>query len=274
MSASGSEYIPMQAEIVDIDIESPNTYLITLKLLEEGKEFRYLPGQFVMISVFGLGECPISIASSPTRRSLQLCIRRAGKVTSGIMDCLVGDVVGIRGPYGNGFPLDRMMRDVVIAGGGSGFATLRSLINYISDRREMFGKVAVAYGARTSQDLYFMQEYKGWQQAGIDVGITVDIGDEKWKGNVGLVTSLLDRFDIYGGSAAICGPSVMINAVAQKLMKERNFDHSDIYVSMERHMKCGVGKCEHCMIGPYHACQDGPVFTYDKLMRLFRNGEG
>jgi len=119
-----------------------------------------------------------------------------------------------------------------------------------------------------------MQEYKGWQQAGIDVGITVDIGDEKWKGNVGLVTSLLDRFDIYGGSAAICGPSVMINAVAQKLMKERNFDHSDIYVSMERHMKCGVGKCEHCMIGPYHACQDGPVFTYDKLMRLFRNGEG
>lgn len=190
------------------------------------------------------------------------------------MDCRIGDVLGIRGPCGNGFPLDEMKKDIIIAGGGSGFATLRSLINYIVDRRAEFGKVAVAYGARTRQDLYFMQEYKGWQQAGIDVGVTVDIGDKKWKGNVGLVTTLLDQSEIYGGSAAICGPSVMINAVAQKLMKEKNFDHSDIYVSMERHMKCGIGKCEHCMIGPYHACQDGPVFTYDKLMRIFRNGEG
>jgi sulfhydrogenase subunit gamma (sulfur reductase) len=271
-SSQYNQYIPMQAEIVDIDVESPNTYLISLKLLDD-VEFCYAPGQFVMVSVMGLGECPISITSTPTRNMLQLCIRRAGKITNGIMDCMIGDVLGIRGPCGNGFPLDEMKKDIIIAGGGSGFATLRSLINYIVDRRYEFGKVAVAYGARTRQDLYFMQEYKGWQQAGIDVGITVDIGDEKWKGNVGLVTSLLDRFDIYGGSAAICGPSVMINAVAQKLMKERNFDHSDIYVSMERHMKCGVGKCEHCMIGPYHACQDGPVFTYDKLMRLFRNGE-
>jgi len=262
-----SEYTPMQAEIADIDIESPNTYLITLKLLEEATDFRYLPGQFVMISVFGLGECPISIASSPTRGSLQLCIRRAGKVTNAIMDCLVGDVVGIRGPYGNGFPLHRMMRDVVIAGGGSGFATLRSLINYISDRREMFGKVAIAYGARTSQDLYFMQEYKSWQRADMEVAVTVDIGDELWKGNVGLVTGLIDRFDLNPGSAAICGPPVMINAVARKLM-ERGFHLSDIYVSMERHMKCGVGKCEHCAIGPYHTCQDGPVFSYDQVREV------
>ena len=259
-----NEYIPMQAEIVDIDIESANTYLITLKLLDEGTDFVYLPGQFVMISVFGLGECPISIASSPTRRSLQRCIRRAGKVTNGIMDCLVGDVVGIRGPYGNGFPLERMMRDVVIAGGGSGFATLRSLINYISDRRESFGKVAIAYGARTRQDLYFMQEYRSWERMGMEVAVTVDIGDDSWKGNVGLVTSLIDRFDLDPGSAAICGPPVMINAVAGKLM-DRGFHLSDIYVSLERHMKCGLGKCEHCSIGPYHTCQDGPVFSYDRV---------
>jgi sulfhydrogenase subunit gamma (sulfur reductase) len=259
-----SQYIPLQAEIVDIDIESPNTYLISLEFLDENAELRYLPGQFVMVSVFGLGECPISITSSPTRRRLQLCIRRAGKITSGIMDCRVGDVLGIRGPCGNGFPLDKMKKDILIAGGGSGFATLRSLITYIVDRREDFGEVAVAYGARTRQDLYFMQEYKGWQQAGVEVGITVDIGDESWKGNVGLVTSLIDHFSLPAGSAAICGPSVMINAVARKLM-ERGFNHSDIFVSMERHMKCGVGKCEHCMIGPYHACQDGPVFSYDKV---------
>ncbi|MFB3765957.1 MAG: FAD/NAD(P)-binding protein [Methanotrichaceae archaeon] len=258
------EYIPMQAEIVDIDIESPNTYLISLKLLDEDVEFGYRPGQFVMVSVFGLGECPISITSSPTRKTLQLCIRRAGRITNGIMDCLVGDILGIRGPCGNGFPIRSMKKDIVIAGGGSGFATLRSLVNYIVDKREEFGKVAVAYGARTRQDLYFMQEYKSWQQAGIEVGITVDIGDESWKGNVGLVTSLIDRFELPTGSAAICGPSIMINAVAKKLM-ERGLSHSDIYVSMERHMKCGLGKCEHCMIGPYHACRDGPVFSYDKV---------
>jgi NAD(P)H-flavin reductase len=259
-----NQYIPLQAEIVDIDIESPNTYLISLALLEEGVQFHYKPGQFVMVSVFGLGECPISISSTPTRGTFQLCIRRAGKITSGIMDSRVGDILGIRGPCGNGFPLEEMKRDIVIAGGGSGFATLRSLINYIVDRRDEFGKVAVAYGARTRRDLYFMQEYKGWQQAGIEVGITVDIGDESWKGNVGLVTAIIDRFELKPGSAAICGPPVMINAVASKLM-ERGFDHSDIYVSMERHMKCGLGKCEHCMIGPYHACLDGPVFSYDKV---------
>jgi len=258
-----NEYIPLQAEIVDIDIESPNTYLISLKPLDDAG-FDYKPGQFVMVSVFGLGECPISITSSPTRKTLQLCIRRAGKITNGITDCRVGDVLGLRGPYGNGFPIEKMKKDIIIAGGGSGFATLRSLVNYIVDRRKAFGEVAVAYGARTRQDLYFMQEYKSWQQAGIEVGITVDIGDESWKGNVGLVTALIDKFRLMAGSAAICGPPVMINAVAEKLM-DRGFDHSDIYVSMERHMKCGVGKCEHCMIGPYHACQDGPVFSYDKI---------
>jgi NAD(P)H-flavin reductase len=258
-----NQYIPVQAEIVDIDIESPNTYLIFLDLPEEA-ELNYRPGQFVMVSVFGLGECPISISSTPTRQSLQLCIRRAGRITSGIMDCRVGDILGIRGPFGNGFPLETMKNDILIAGGGSGFATLRSLINYIVDRREQFGKVAVAYGARTRKDLYFMQEYKGWQQAGINVGITVDVGDESWKGKVGLVTSLIDELGQPPGSAAICGPPVMINAVANKLMMQ-GYDHSDIYVSMERHMKCGLGKCEHCMIGPYHACQDGPVFSYDKV---------
>lgn len=261
-----SEYIPLQAEIVDIDIESPNTYLLTLELLDD-LDLRYRPGQFVMVSVFGLGECPISIASSPTRKSLQLCIRRAGRITGGIMDCRVGDVLGIRGPFGNGFPVERMERDLFIAGGGSGFATLRSLVNYIVDRRSHFGKVALAYGARTARDLYFVQEYKGWQQAGIDVGITVDVADHSWRGNVGLVTSLMDRFSLSGGSAAICGPPVMIDAVAQKLM-EKGFHHSEIYVSMERHMKCGVGKCEHCTIGSYHVCQDGPVFSYDMVKSL------
>jgi NAD(P)H-flavin reductase len=258
------DYIPMQAEIVDIDRVTVDSYLISLQLLEEGAELIYRPGQFIMVSVFGLGECPISITSTPTRRSLQICIRRAGKITAGIMDSMIGDVLGIRGPCGNGFPLEEMKKNILIAGGGSGFATLRSLINYIVDKRSIFSHVAVAYGARTRHDLYFMQEYKGWQQAGIDVGITVDVGDDAWTGNVGMVPSLLDRLDMESGSAAICGPPVMINAVAMKLLS-KGFDHRDIYVSMERHMKCGVGKCEHCMIGPLHVCLDGPVFSYDRI---------
>ncbi len=262
-----NEYVPMQAEIIDMDRESPNTYLISLEFLEKDMELRYKPGQFVMVSVFGLGECPISIASSPTRRTLQLCIRRAGRITNGIMDSRIGDILGIRGPYGNGFPLEKMKKDILIAGGGSGFATLRSLINYISDKREDFGEVAVVYGARTKQDLYFMQEYRNWQLDGIEVAVTVDIGDESWKGNVGLVTNLIDELHIPPGSSAICGPSVMINAVSKKLM-ERGFCQEDIFVSMERHMKCGVGKCEHCMIGPYHTCQDGPVFSYALMKGL------
>lgn len=261
-----SEYLPLQAEIVDIDRVTSDSYLISLQMLDD-VEFSYRPGQFIMVSVFGIGECPISITSTPTRNTLQICIRRAGKITSGIMDSMIGDVLGIRGPYGNGFPLESMKKDIVIAGGGSGFATLRSLINYIVDRRSEFGHAAVAYGARTRQDLYFMQEYKGWQLYGIEVGITVDVADESWTGNVGMVTTLLDRLEIHPGSAAICGPPVMINAVASKLIG-MGFETADIYVSMERHMKCGVGKCEHCMIGPYHVCQDGPVFSYDRVKDL------
>jgi sulfhydrogenase subunit gamma (sulfur reductase) len=259
-------YVPLQAEVIDIDVESSNTYLISLRPTDEEDEtvrVDYSPGQFLMVSVFGLGECPISIASSPTRDPLQICVRVAGKITQGIMDSRVGDVLGIRGPFGNGFPVDKMSgKNVVITGGGSGFATLRSLINYIADNREKFRDVTVAYGARTSQDLYFTSEYGSWQAAGIEVGITVDMMDASWKGNVGLVTSLLADLNPSPGTAALCGPPMMINAVAKDLVR-RGFLEPDIYISLERHMKCGVGKCEHCTMGPYHVCTEGPIFSYD-----------
>ncbi len=263
-----SEYLPLQAEVVDIDRVTHDSYLISLQLLDRDVNFTYRPGQFVMVSIFGMGECPISIASSPTRNVLQLCVRRAGRITSGIVDSMIGDILGIRGPLGNGFPLERMKNSIVIAGGGSGFATLRSLINYIVDRRDEFGEVFVAYGARTHQDLYFMQEYKSWKMYGIDIELTVDVANESWKGNIGMVPALLDRMDISPpASAAICGPLLMINAVSKRLI-ERGFKESDIFVSLERHMKCGIGKCEHCSIGPYHVCKDGPVFPYDAIKDL------
>jgi len=261
-----SRYVPLQAEVIDIDVESSNTYLISLRPLDEEDEtvrLDYCPGQFLMVSVFGLGECPISIASSPTREPLQICVREAGKITQGIMAARVGDIMGIRGPFGNGFPVDKMKgRNVVITGGGSGFATLRSLINYIADNREDFRDVTVAYGARTPHDLYFTSEYGSWQAAGIEVGITVDMMDASWKGNVGLVTSLLKDIKPSPGTAALCGPPMMINAVAKDLVS-RGFLEPDIYISLERHMKCGVGKCEHCTVGHYHVCTEGPIFSYD-----------
>lgn len=161
-----------------------------------------------------------------------------------------------------------MHKSIVIAGGGSGFATLRSLINYIVDMRAEFEEVFVAYGARTRQDLYFMQEYKSWKMEGIEIELTVDVGDESWRGNVGMVPELVDRMDISPpASAAICGPLPMIRAVANKLL-ENGFRESDIFVSMERHMKCGIGKCEHCTIGPYRVCKDGPVFPYNTVRDL------
>jgi sulfhydrogenase subunit gamma (sulfur reductase) len=263
---SMSQYIPMQAEIVDIKRETADTNLISLRLLD-GELGNYLPGQFVMVSVFGLGECPISITSTPTRELLQICVRKAGRVSTGILSCEVGDIMGIRGPCGNGFPLEHMKKDILIAGGGSGFAALRSLINYAVDRRSSFRDVTVAYGARTPNDLYFRDEYAAWEEAGLQVGITVDFGDDDWKGDVGLVTALFEKLDITAGSAAVCGPPIMIDAVASALM-ERGFEASDIYVSMERHMKCGIGKCEHCTIGPVHVCTDGPIFTYERVKAL------
>ncbi|MGB3944393.1 MAG: FAD/NAD(P)-binding protein [Methanothrix sp.] len=264
--AKPESYLPIQAEVIDIDVESSNTYLLSLRPIDEEDELvavNYSPGQFLMVSVFGLGECPISIASSPTREPLQICVREAGRITQGIMAARVGDVLGIRGPFGNGFPVGFMRgKNVLIAGGGSGFATLRSLINYIADDREKFKEVTVVYGARTPQDLYFTSEYGSWQAANIEVGITVDMMDASWKGDVGLVTSLLADLDPAPGAAALCGPPMMIRAVAKDIAG-RGFIESDIYISLERHMKCGVGKCEHCTMGPYHVCTDGPIFSYD-----------
>jgi NAD(P)H-flavin reductase len=158
-------------------------------------------------------------------------------------------------------------RNVAIAGGGSGFATLRSLINYIADHRDDYREVTVVYGARTPQDLYFTSEYGSWQAAGIEVGITVDMMDASWKGNVGLVTSLLSEIDPAPGAAALCGPPMMIRAVAKDLLS-RGFIEQEIYISLERHMKCGIGKCEHCTMGPYHVCTDGPIFSYDRVRDL------
>ncbi len=242
--------------------------------LPEGRSLDHLPGQFVEVSLPGIGEAPISISSSPTkRRSFDLCIRNAGKVTGALHRLEAGDEVGIRGPFGNGFPI-RILEgnDLVIVAGGLGIVPLRSLINYVMDNRRDFGKVTILLGCRTPKDMLFGDEIEQWNhRLDVNFDCTVDrtLPGSEWEGNVGLITTLIPgvTLDPNRTFAVICGPPVMYKFVIIKLL-EKKIPERQIIMSLERHMKCGMGKCGHCQIHKYYCCQDGPVFSYDKIKNL------
>jgi NAD(P)H-flavin reductase len=194
-------------------------------------------------------------------------IRSVGNVTSAISRMKVGDALGLRGPFGNGWPLDEWLgKDIVIASGGIGFPPMRPVLYYVMNHRHDFGRVIVLYGARTPKDLQFHREYKSWQEKEIEVNITVDRGDDAWQGRVGVVPILFynTRVNPHNTVILTCGPEIMIRfvifeALARRVPPER------IYVSLERNMKCGLGSCGHCQLGPFFVCKDGPVFSFDKL---------
>jgi sulfite reductase subunit B len=242
--------------------------------LPESRSLDHLPGQFVEVSLPGIGEAPISISSSPTkRRSFDLCIRNAGKVTGALHRLEAGDEVGIRGPFGNGFPI-RILEgnDLVIVAGGLGIVPLRSLINYVMDNRRDFGKVTILLGCRTPNDMLFGDEIEQWNhRLDVNFDCTVDrtLPGSEWEGNVGLITTLIPgvTLDPNRTFAVICGPPVMYKFVIIKLL-EKKIPERQIIMSLERHMKCGMGKCGHCQIHKYYCCQDGPVFSYDKIKNL------
>jgi sulfhydrogenase subunit gamma (sulfur reductase) len=235
--------------------------------------FHYKPGQFVQLSMFGIGEAPFSISSTPTRPgTIELGIRRAGDVTEAIHRLEVGDVVGLRGPYGNGFPLEKMKgKDILIVAGGIGLVPLRSVINYIIDEREDFGHLTLFYGACLPEERIFVDELENnWPSApDVDVLQTVDECHDTWMGNVGVVTTLFDKYEVDSENtvALICGPPVMYRFVVKELL-DLDFRRDEIYMSLERRMKCGVGKCAHCQVGHKLVCKDGPVFTYFEVQRL------
>jgi sulfite reductase subunit B len=237
--------------------------------LPQGESLDHEPGQFVQVSIFGVGEAPISICSSPTKReSFEITIRNVGKVTNKLHQLEAGDEVGIRGPYGKGFPMTILEgNDILIVAGGIGIVPLRSLINFIIDNRRDFGKVDILCGSRTPSDMLFGDEVATWQKR-LDVNFccTVDRADEDWKGNIGLITSLIPGMDIDPPRtfAAVVGPPVMYKYVIEELLK-KGITEKRIFVSLERHMKCGLGKCGHCQIEHYFCCQDGPVFRYDTI---------
>ena len=263
-------YAYTEAEIVAINDETQNIKTFAIKP-RAGIGFR--AGQFMDVTLPGVGEAPFTPSSNHnTKDRLDFTIMRAGRVTSLLQEAKVGDIVGVRGPYGLGYPLDAFKsKELFIVGGGVGLAPLRALLYALFNEVNDYKKIVLKYGAKTPNDIVYKNEIDSWRQkAGhIDIEISVDKGDESWQGNVGIVTTILKPglVDANNAVAIVCGPPIMMKFVTFKLL-EIGFKNSAIYLSMEKNMSCGIGKCGHCRIGPYYACKDGPVFTYDKIKDL------
>lgn len=265
-------YRPEMATVVRSEPMTALERFIDLKL-DCGKELGHLPGQFAEVSVFGVGEAPISISSSPTQDgSFQMVVRKAGNVTRAMHSLKPGDKVGIRGPFGTHFPVDGEMKgkDIVFICGGLGLVPVRSAINYVLHHRGDYGDVTILFGTKSPAERLFVDEVKEWISKGnVTYVETVDRGDEQWTGNVGVITTLMTDMavDPRKTVAIICGPPVMYKFAIVSLYKMGMVD-KNIYVSLERNMKCGVGKCGHCQMDGLYVCQDGPVFKYADLAEV------
>ena len=272
---SDNPYQPNLARIVRIDKLVENTQLFTLRFLDEHlvRSFRHQPGQFIMLSIPGTGEMPISISSSPSRPGvLELCVRRVGRVTSALYRMRTNDVVGIRGPYGNGYPMEEIAgHDLLLAAGGLGMAPLRSLLWYTLDHRDQFNNLTLMYGSKRPEDMLFREELVALvDRADINCLLTVDADPSgTWKNHVGLLPTMFDyaRIDPARTYAAVCGPPVVYKFILQRLLN-LGFPKNRILMSLERRMKCGVGKCGHCSIGYKYTCLHGPIFTYWDAINL------
>lgn len=267
-----SLYLPHLAEIARIEEETPDTRTYFLAADELDWRRAYRPGQFVELSVFGVGEAPFCLSQSPTRSAfIELTVRRTGAVTDRLHTYRAGDVVGLRGPFGNSFPFERARgRNLLFVGGGIGLPPLRSLINYVLDHRADYGDLTVLYGARTPADRVYKHELAGWSRSpALTLVETVDRGDETWTGHVGVVTRLLKGMSLDAAAtvAFTCGPPVMLTFVVAELVA-LGISPSNIVTTLERYMKCGVGKCGHCCVGHHYLCVDGPVYNFDQIRRL------
>jgi sulfite reductase subunit B len=264
-------YLPHLASLLKVRDLGPKEKVFDFRFID-GKALGHRPGQFVEVSIAGIGESPISISSSPTRGpTFQLAIRNVGSVTNAIHNLKEGDVLGMRGPFGNGFPLEKLLgKDILFIGGGIGLFPLRSLIQYVLDKREQHGRIILLIGSRAPAERMFVDELAEWSRTpGIEYYETVDKADDSWKGNVGVITTLIPKVkvDVKNTVAVVVGPPVMYRFVINELKKIGLADE-DIVLSLERRMKCGVGKCGHCQINGVYVCQEGPVFTLELLRNL------
>ncbi|MHA1791012.1 MAG: FAD/NAD(P)-binding protein [Promethearchaeota archaeon] len=271
-------YTPMLTTIKSIISENRandiKTFELVFKSAEDEKKFDYLPGQFAEISVFGKGECPIGIASSPTEKgSIKFTVKKMGTVTSALHNCYEGDVIGVRGPLGNTWPVEDMKgKNIVVIGGGFAFSTLRSLVEYLihDDHRQYYNDITVIYGNRNTGEILYKKDLDRWNERDdVNLVLTIDRGEEGWDGKVGFVAPIVK--DVAPSSenaiAVICGPPIMIKTTLP-VLEELGFSDECILSSLEMKMKCGIGKCGRCNIGNKFVCIDGPVFTRAELKKL------
>jgi NAD(P)H-flavin reductase len=260
-----------------IQRETPDTFTLEFEPAVGKESFSFEPGQFNMLYAFGVGEVPISISGDPTNHEKIVHTTRAvGMVTRTICNMKKGDIIGVRGPFGTHWPVEKAEGyDVVIVAGGIGLAPIRPAIYYLLANRGKYGKISLLYGARTPDEMLYVKELEQWRgRFDLEVRVTVDTAPSGYRGNVALVTALIPRatFDPYHAMALVCGPEIMMRFTIPELHK-RGVEDKDIYISMERNMKCGIGHCGHCQFGPYFICKHGPVFCYDEIRKFFEKRE-
>jgi sulfhydrogenase subunit gamma (sulfur reductase) len=260
--------------ITEVDTKDIKTFRFKFVKPEDEAKYKYNSGQFGELSIYGKGESPIGIASSPTQKGyVEFTVQKAGVVTSALHEMEEGAVMGIRGPFGNSWPLEFLEgKNIVIVGGGFAFTTLRSLINYMiyGDNRKRFGKITVIYGARNPGLLLYKDELIEWQKRDdLNINVTVDKGDATWKGREGFVPTVCKEVAPSAENAVvvICGPPVMIRFTLPVFF-DLGFSKENIITSLEMRMKCGIGKCGRCNVGSKYVCKDGPVFSLAELDKL------
>lgn len=267
-----SLYLPKLAEVLKVEPLSEKEKLFQLRM-KDGSRLSHKPGQFVEVSILGVGEAPISVSSSPTRDgSFELGIRAVGNVTRALHRLQPGDTLGIRGPFGNGFPVSELLgQDLLFVAGGIGLCPLRSMVQYAIDKRGQFGKITLLYGCRQPAEQLFQGELAEWRRQDIEVMESVDRCplDVSWRGSIGVITTLFPRVDIEPNNttALVVGPPVMYRYVVAECLK-KGIAKGRILLSLERRMKCGMGFCGHCQINNVYVCLDGPVFNYEELSKL------
>jgi NAD(P)H-flavin reductase len=269
MTENLNMYKPFPAKLEEVITESP---LIKTFVLSPEEEFSFKTGQFIELTLNGIGEAPFTPSSSPlVKDKIEVTIMKTGYVTDKIHELEPGEVLGIRGPYGRGYPIEEFYgKEVLILGGGCGFAPLRSLLYSLIAEKEKLKGITLCYGSKTPEDCIYkpyISELRSTEK--VKVLRTVDQGDESWAETVGVVTVLLEQIDIDVDHtvAVVCGPPIMMKFTTIRLM-EKGFHEKDIYLSLEKNMSCGLGKCGHCMMGKYYVCKDGPVFRFDEVKEI------
>jgi NAD(P)H-flavin reductase len=265
-------FVPLPATLREVVDLTPDVKLFTLDLDRPEDEFDYKPGQFGFVSAYGVGEAPFGLTSVAYRKEgLQFAIRRVGTVTNALHQLEPGAKVGVRGPFGNFFPMDDYKgKRMIIIGGGIGFAPLRPVITTVLDNRKDYDEVIILNGARTPADLCFASEFEEWGKSpNTTVELTVDAGDENWKGRVALIPAVVADLNPSSENAiaVICGPPIMIKFTLRGL-KELGFGDDQIVTTLEGKMKCGLGKCFRCNVGEKYVCRDGPVFTFEQISKF------